>query len=267
MLADDSNYPPPEAAERQVVSAEKRGITLNSPPAPHKDRHALIWVGWRVIPLRKVNSSLSDQHCPPIGLGDCELAVDLGMSRSSPEARRLNSRPAAVATAIALTALAAFLDPSVGSGRSPADPAVIVDGDTISIAGERIRLVGIDAPESFRSRCENELVLGLKAKQRLRELVDNGSIRIELAGQDRYGRTLATVFAGASTWARHCCAKGMRCPTSPAGRQSLRASRHGAGRWPRCRTRCVKASSCGMASGVPGCERHDPCRLVRRQPG
>jgi endonuclease YncB( thermonuclease family) len=35
--------------------------------------------------------------------------------------------------------------------------AVIIDGDTIALGSERIRILNIDAPESFRSRCEREL--------------------------------------------------------------------------------------------------------------
>ena len=48
---------------------------------------------------------------------------------------------------------------------------IIVDGDTIDIDGTRIRILDIDTPETSRSRCENELTLGLKAKRRLRELL------------------------------------------------------------------------------------------------
>jgi hypothetical protein len=40
--------------------------------------------------------------------------------------------------------------------------AVIVDGDTIAIGSERIRLWNVDAPESFRPRCDAELVAGLR---------------------------------------------------------------------------------------------------------
>jgi endonuclease YncB( thermonuclease family) len=83
--------------------------------------------------------------------------------------------------------------PPTSTGR-----AVIVDGDTFSLAGEKIRLVGIDAPESFNSRCERELVLGLKAKQRLRQLLDEGSIELDRDGKDRYGRTLARVLVEGS---------------------------------------------------------------------
>src|SRR5262245_55009997 len=72
----------------------------------------------------------------------------------------------------------------------------IVDGDTLKIDGVTIRIVEIDTPESWKSRCENEVVLGLKAKERLRELVESGPIRYDPTGTDRYHRILARVFAG-----------------------------------------------------------------------
>ena len=40
----------------------------------------------------------------------------------------------------------------------------------------RIRIAEIDTPETFGPRCENELTLGLKAKKRLRELLDGGTV-------------------------------------------------------------------------------------------
>jgi Staphylococcal nuclease homologue len=72
----------------------------------------------------------------------------------------------------------------------------IVDGDTLKIDGVTVRIVDIDAPETWRSRCENELVLGLKAKERLRRLLSTSPVFYEATGTDRYGRTLARVFAG-----------------------------------------------------------------------
>jgi endonuclease YncB( thermonuclease family) len=64
----------------------------------------------------------------------------------------------------------------------------------VDIDGTRIRLLDIDPPETFRSRCENELKLGLAAKQRLRELLDSGKVTFKPNGHDVYGRTLAHVF-------------------------------------------------------------------------
>lgn len=91
------------------------------------------------------------------------------------------------------TLLAALLL-TAASAATAASGVVIVDGDTIAVGHERIRILSIDTPETFHSRCENELMLGLKAKERLRELLDRGDIRIERDGQDRYRRTLAKVF-------------------------------------------------------------------------
>ena len=100
--------------------------------------------------------------------------------------------------------------PATSTGR-----AVIVDGDTFSLAGEKIRLVGIDAPESFNSRCERELDLGLKAKQGLRQLLDEGSIELDRDGKDRYGRTLALVFVDGRDIGAAMIREGFALPYRP----------------------------------------------------
>jgi endonuclease YncB( thermonuclease family) len=63
----------------------------------------------------------------------------------------------------------------------------VVDGDTIRVGGERIRLRGIDTPEM------SELE-GPAAKRRLEELLRSGPIRIVPHGRDVYNRLLADVF-------------------------------------------------------------------------
>jgi endonuclease YncB( thermonuclease family) len=122
--------------------------------------------------------------------------------------------PSAIAAALGLTAFAAFLEPAA-SVRSGADPVVIIDDDTIAVGHERIRLLDIDAPESFHSRCEAELVLGLKAKERLRQLVDGGPVLIDRHGHDRYGRTLARVTAGGVDVGAQLLAEGLALPYTP----------------------------------------------------
>ena len=81
---------------------------------------------------------------------------------------------------------------------------ILIDGDTIDVDGERIRIFQIDTPETFRPRCEAELVLGLKAKARMRELLDSARpLTIVREGYDRWGRTLAYVLAGETdAWLR-----------------------------------------------------------------
>ncbi len=66
----------------------------------------------------------------------------------------------------------------------------VVDGDTVWIAGEKIRVAEIDAPE-LNGRCEAERVLARKAQARLVVLLNAHPLHIERTGTDRYGRTLA----------------------------------------------------------------------------
>jgi endonuclease YncB( thermonuclease family) len=65
------------------------------------------------------------------------------------------------------------------ANASPLDPGQVdvVDGDTVRIAGETFRLVGFDAPETYRARCPSERELGNWATFRLRQLVSGGGPR------------------------------------------------------------------------------------------
>jgi endonuclease YncB( thermonuclease family) len=104
--------------------------------------------------------------------------------------RRFKARLAVIATflAILLGFSAAYIAKAdTVDGRR----IVIIDGDTINAQGERIRILNIDAPESFRSRCEAELKLALRTKERLAQLLRSGPVEINRQGQDRYRRTLA----------------------------------------------------------------------------
>ncbi|WP_425416422.1 thermonuclease family protein [Oricola indica] len=72
----------------------------------------------------------------------------------------------------------------------------VVDGDTIWLAGEKIRLVNIDAPE-VKGRCRAETQRAAAATRALARLLDGQPIRIVRQGQDRYGRTLAAIATSA----------------------------------------------------------------------
>ena len=72
----------------------------------------------------------------------------------------------------------------------------VVDGDTVNLAGQTIRLVGFDTPETYRAECASERRLGDAATDRLRELLARAS-SAELAylpRPDRYGRDLARLM-------------------------------------------------------------------------
>lgn len=74
----------------------------------------------------------------------------------------------------------------------------IIDGDTIDLAGERIRLDGIDAPEMAQS-CEDgagqRYACGKAAAKHLTALAASGPITCEGDERDTYGRRIATCFA------------------------------------------------------------------------
>lgn len=72
----------------------------------------------------------------------------------------------------------------------------VYDGDTILIdSGERVRYVGIDAPEIGREGKETEF-MALEARDVNRQLVAQSKIRLEFDEErkDRHGRVLAYVF-------------------------------------------------------------------------
>ena len=71
-------------------------------------------------------------------------------------------------------------------------PVYIVDGDTIKIGAERIRLQGYDTPEMDGRNCGNrETRAALVASLELSRHLQSGKVTIERTGHDRYGRTLA----------------------------------------------------------------------------
>lgn len=78
-----------------------------------------------------------------------------------------------------------------GSGRV----AWVTDGDTFRLeSGERIRIAGIDAPETHRDQagCAGETVLGLRAKDRAKALLAGREVTFHRVGRS-YNRTVATV--------------------------------------------------------------------------
>jgi endonuclease YncB( thermonuclease family) len=68
----------------------------------------------------------------------------------------------------------------------------VVDGDTIWVDHEKIRLETIDAPE-VHGRCAYETDLAAKATRRLQALLSGQRMSIVRSGHDIYGRTLARV--------------------------------------------------------------------------
>jgi endonuclease YncB( thermonuclease family) len=77
----------------------------------------------------------------------------------------------------------------------------VVDGDTIWIEGQNIRIADIDTPETHEFDCAEEKALGDRATLRLQELVNSGpvSLRSIDRDEDSYGRKLRIVEVNGSS--------------------------------------------------------------------
>ena len=105
--------------------------------------------------------------------------------------------------------LCALLVASVSVGH--AEQVRVLDGDTLLITGERVRLVGFDAPES-RQQCLSAqgavYPCGRKATQFLKDLITGKSLTCESQGTDKYGRTLARCWIGRRPLGSHMVEAG-----------------------------------------------------------
>lgn len=113
--------------------------------------------------------------------------------------RLFSSLPVALALAVAPIA-AGPLGPSAAYAGSPVSgTATVIDGDTIEVAGQRVRLEGIDAPE-MAQMCGNRFFgswpCGREAQRMLAKLVQGRSVTCEAQGRDKYGRILGVCSAG-----------------------------------------------------------------------
>ena len=91
--------------------------------------------------------------------------------------------------------VSAFAIEKCGAGQRH---TCVVDGDTIWLEGEKIRMMGYDTPEPQTNICggSREVALANQASDRLVQLLNQGGVSIERHGKDRYDRTLAVVSVG-----------------------------------------------------------------------
>lgn len=114
----------------------------------------------------------------------------------------------------ALLAAGAMLVSAASGERQRGRVAWVADGDTFRLeSGERIRIAGIDAPETQpgNAKCRSELVRGKTATARAVALLKGREVRLERVGRS-YNRTVARVWldggdvagalvaAGAARW-------------------------------------------------------------------
>lgn len=77
-------------------------------------------------------------------------------------------------------------------------PARVIDGDTLAVGREHIRLEGIDAPEKGQTclRHGRSWPCGALSTSTLRSLIRGRPVSCTVTGRDRYGRALGVCTAG-----------------------------------------------------------------------
>ena len=85
----------------------------------------------------------------------------------------------------------------------------VVDGDTFWQDRVKYRIADIDAPEVSRPECRAEADLARRATLRLAMLLNDGPITLQTSGQDRYGRTLATVWQNGRSLGSQLVSEGL----------------------------------------------------------
>ena len=108
-----------------------------------------------------------------------------------------------------------FALPTVAAGQIYIGTPTAVDGDTIRSGDERIRLLGIDAPERDQicERGGEAWPCGEAATSQLEALLNGGQIRCEQMGRDRYHRVLARCKIGASDLSEELVGGGLAIVT------------------------------------------------------
>jgi micrococcal nuclease len=111
--------------------------------------------------------------------------------------------------ALALSAAALF----TLCGSAPRQTCV-VDGDTIWLAGEKVRLADINAPETGQAACPAERAQGAAAKVRLVILLNAGPVELvsDRRSHDRYGRKLAVITRHGKSLGAQLIAEGLAEP-------------------------------------------------------
>jgi endonuclease YncB( thermonuclease family) len=84
----------------------------------------------------------------------------------------------------------------------------VIDGDTLRIGDERIRIIGYDAPET-KGECAAESRLARRSTARLADLITQGPVVIDRQGLDRFDRTLAHVHVNDKNVAETLLSEGL----------------------------------------------------------
>lgn len=137
--------------------------------------------------------------------------------------------------------------------------ASVIDGDTLEIQGTRIRLWGIDAPESSqlcRNADSNLYRCGANAANQLDGFIARRPVSCISLSQDQYGRTVATCLVGTADLGEWLVSNGLALdwPRYSGGRYRAaqrEADRSGRGIWAGSYVEPWLYRACMRAGGTP----------------
>lgn len=154
--------------------------------------------------------------------------------RSAPR-RSLWRRLADYGFTIGLFLLLAFLVARLDEreARNETGKATVVDGDTIRLGGTRVRLRGIDAPESAQPcrKDGTDYACGRLARQALVKLIAGRPVSCDGSRLDRYGRLLGDCKAGEVDLNRQLVLEGWAVAYGDFERDEATARAGGYGIW------------------------------------
>ena len=137
----------------------------------------------------------------PLGLFCAILLAD-----GPPELRATPGRAQAAAPA---PLVQAHFGPCLGGVRT----TCVVDGDTIWLHGEKIRIADIDAPEISDPACEAEHAAGMRATALLTAWLNEGAFEVrnnpDGRDEDVYGRKLRVLARGGTSAVEVLVAEGL----------------------------------------------------------
>lgn len=109
-----------------------------------------------------------------------------------------------------------------------------IDGDSLKVAGQEVRLKGVDAPE-ITQMCKNkvgrEYACGVEAKKWLRGQLQRGAVICQIEGKDRYGRLLGVCRRGELALNAAIVREGIAVDYGDYPLEQAQAQRQQAGLW------------------------------------
>lgn len=140
----------------------------------------------------------------PLGILGLLWSLIVGKSLGLPRFARLRSlfKTSPRATATANRPVRVLSGQLVGS-------AVAIDGDTISVCGKDIRILGIDTPEIGQPTGNGSSDAGILARSAMASLLRGRTVVVRIQGEDVYNRLLATAEAGGEDLGLAMLTRGM----------------------------------------------------------